>query len=133
MKNSRNQNGVTLIELMIVVAIVGILSSIAVYTFGGATEKARRSDATTALLRMAENQEKFYSASNSYNYTADETQIGGASTNEGYYILSSTTPADGTSFTLTATAVTGGAQANDTLCSVVTLNSAGQKAPVECW
>lgn len=57
----KRYSGVTLIELMIVVVIVGILAGIAYPSYRNYMTQARRSDAEIALLQAASRQEKFYS------------------------------------------------------------------------
>ena len=49
----RKQKGLTLVELMVVVAVMAILASVAIPQYRNQTTKARRSDATTALVRAA--------------------------------------------------------------------------------
>lgn len=131
MKKVRAQNGFTLLELAIVMLVIGVLASVAVNSFGSATERTRRTDATASLLKLAENQEKYYLINNAY--TDVMTDIGGEDTENAYYILSSVIGNAGSTYTLTATAVVGEAQASDVTCGVVTFNSAGQKAPADCW
>ena len=58
--------GMTLIELMIVVAIVALLASIAVPSYRQYVLRANRTEATTALLQLAAAQEKFYLQNNTY-------------------------------------------------------------------
>jgi len=58
--------GFTLIELMIVVAIIGILAAIAYPSYQNSVEKARRSDAQGALLGLANAMERHFTANNSY-------------------------------------------------------------------
>ncbi len=67
MKNSR---GFTLIELMIVVAIIAVLSAIALPAYNAYTIKASREAAQTELLQMAALQEKIYLNGNSYSVAA---------------------------------------------------------------
>jgi type IV pilus assembly protein PilA len=63
-KKSRNQKGFTLVELMVVVAIIGILSAIAVPVYRNVTEKAERS-AVEANLRTIDGAIIMYQANNS--------------------------------------------------------------------
>ena len=56
----RQSQGVTLLELMIVVVIIGLLSIIAVPSYRQYSIRAHRTEAKTALIRLATNQERFY-------------------------------------------------------------------------
>ncbi len=133
--------GVTLIELMVVMVIVGILAAIAIPSYRNYLLRAQRTDATTALLRIASAEEKFYLQNNIY---ASEAQRGLApplglgipNTEHGYYALAiAANPALAQGFTVTATAVAGGAQAGDAHCVSFTLNEQGQKGATntDCW
>lgn len=59
--------GFTLIELMVVVAIVGILASIAYPSYTENVRTSRRTDAKTALLDFATRQERFFTMQNRYS------------------------------------------------------------------
>lgn len=59
-------SGFTLMELMIVVAIVGILASIAYPAFTNALTKSRRAEGRTALAELLQQQERFMTQTNSY-------------------------------------------------------------------
>ena len=61
--------GFTLIDLIVAVAIVGLLVAIALPSYTAFVQKARRSDATSALVQLAIAQEKH--RSNNPQYTAD--------------------------------------------------------------
>ena len=74
----RAQRGFTLIELMITVAIIGILLRIAYPAYNNAVVKSRRSEAKTALLDLAQREERFLATSNQYSTSAPE--LGFAST-----------------------------------------------------
>ena len=70
--------GVTLLELMIVVVILGILGTIAVSTYRGYLLRTNRTEARMALLRVQAAQEKFFLQWNRYADTAELTPGPGA-------------------------------------------------------
>ncbi len=62
----RHHRGVTLVELLIVIVIIAILGLIAVPSYRQYSMRAQRTEAKTALLRLAANQERFYLQNNTY-------------------------------------------------------------------
>ena len=129
----RHQIGVTLLELMTVVVIIGVLTSIAVPSYRRYTLRAQRSDATAALLRIAAAQEKFYLQNNTYTTTvgAGGLNLGAGTSERGWYTLTIAAPAGftiGTAYLATATAVAGQAQATDTDCRTFTIRETGERA-----
>jgi type IV pilus assembly protein PilE len=114
--------GFTLIELMVVIAIVGIISAIAFPSYDSYMKKSRRADAKVALSTMADRQERFYLQNNTYS--ADVDDVGGAATKEGFYTLS-ITAAGVNGFQLAAEAI--GQQLNDTDCPNLYLSSTGAR------
>jgi len=92
------------------------------------------------LQEIAGEQVRYFSENN--QYTADLTVLGYAEkavdSPEGHYKISAATPT-ATNFILTATAIAGGAQANDKACGNFTLNAAGAKGvsgtdgAENCW
>ena len=65
-KPAARMTGFTLIELMITVAIVAILASIALPAYTSYVARARRADARTQLLQVAQFMQRFYAANDSY-------------------------------------------------------------------
>jgi len=66
--------GITLIELMIVVVIIGFMAVIAYPNYRDFAARAKRNEAKAALLQIATNQERFYLQNNTY--TCDMTRLG---------------------------------------------------------
>jgi type IV pilus assembly protein PilE len=130
----RYQYGVTLLELMAVVVIVGILASIAVPSYRGYILRAQRSDATAALLRVAAAQEKFYLQNNTYTTTLGSGGLNlvasGNATEKGWYSLSIAAPTGftiGTAYVATATAISGQNQYKDGDCRTFTIRETGER------
>ena len=63
---SKHAQGFTLIELMIAVAIIGILASIAIPSYQGSVKKSRRADAQGALMSLSNVMERHFTESNTY-------------------------------------------------------------------
>ena len=101
----RRMHGITLIELMIVLVVISILAAIAYPDYREFVARAKRTEAKTALLQIATNQERFYLQNNTY--TTDMTQLGfpvadNFITDSGSYDVR-VTAADANNFTATAT------------------------------
>lgn len=141
MSNAGNRSdGFTLIEVMIVVAIIGIIAAVAYPSYQGYVRKAQRVDAKSALLEVSARQEKFFGVN--YRYATTLVQLGyGAAfitENNRYNVTFTTTPAapaNATAYTVQASAL--GDQINDT-CDNFSLTSTGVKGVTEgtvedCW
>ena len=137
----RRQRGITLLELMMVVAIVGILSAIAIPTYRQYVVRASRADAKTALLQTAQRLERCYTNSTPYAYnsaTCTATVTLPFTVSGGKYIVSQTAlnPQD---YTIIATPQ--GGQAADAQCNVFQLTETGAQSvtgsysatPEMCW
>lgn len=128
------QEGFTLIELMITVAIVAILAAIAYPSYIEHVRRAHRADAKTALLNDAQFLERNFTESSAYNKDAAGTNITDASlphtqspsSGTAVYTLSATT-LTATTYTLTATPVNPGPMAGDA-CGALTLTHLGVKS-----
>lgn len=131
-----NAQGMSLLELIIVLVMVSIVTVIAIASYRQHVTRGRRADGTSTLLSMAMAQERYRSTHTQYGTLAQAW--GGVSTSsEGYYTLS-ISGVGASTYTLTATAV--GTQANDaaggTSCATLTLSmSSGTitKSPSACW
>jgi type IV pilus assembly protein PilE len=133
-------SGFTLIELMIVVAIIGILVGIGMPAYQNHMLKAHRADAQAELLDMAARQERFIAQNNSYTLLVSEAaglNLGRTTSREGYYDLTVTACGGGiaTCYLLTAAATAASGQTNDTDCLAITYSSTGAKSGTtgECW
>jgi type IV pilus assembly protein PilE len=143
----RHAAGFTLIELMIAVAIIGILVKLAYPAYTQSVLKSHRAEAKSALLDLASREERYFSTTN--QFTASAPQLGYASTaswpltvqagSSSYYTLSVAvdTTVSAPNFTATATAVN--SQVKDTKCMNFTLNQAGVQtvsgtdSAANCW
>jgi type IV pilus assembly protein PilE len=145
-RRSSREAGVTFIELMAVILIIAILGAIGIPSYRDYTMRAHRTEAKTALLRLATNQERFYIQNHRYSDTIDGS-VGFAlpkSENGVYAITVELLGADWTQgYKATATPVPGGGtngvdQSVDAKCTSFSLTSAGDKTaqgtqPETCW
>jgi len=136
MKMRKYMRGVTLMELMIVVVIVGILAAIAYPNYRQYVARAKRNEAKAALLQIATLQERFYLQNNTY--TTDMTQLGfgvaanALSASQSYII--NVNQADANTFAAVATYQFADAEAAK--CATFTIDGAGTKSSTpynDCW
>ncbi len=126
-----SDNGFSLIELLIVIAIMGIMAAVAIPSYTDYMLKSRRVDATSFLTEVASEQVRFYSEYNRYTGKMSELGYGDedtADSKEGHYTVSIVVPADGQSYTLTATPLAGSPQAKDDVCANISLTSSSQRS-----
>ena len=114
-------DGVTLIELMIVIVILGILASVAFPAYRNYAIRADRTEATSALLRIAAAQEKWYLQHNTYTPRLADLGFDPATEN-GKYALSIES-ADAAGFDARARAVAG--QSDDEKCPLFAIDQSG--------
>jgi len=128
--------GITLIELMIVIVIVGILAAIAYPNYREFVARATRNEAKAALLQAATNQERHYLQNN--QFSSDLTELGFSSnpftTDSDAYRISVEAVVPASNFTVTATYLLSGAESEK--CAEFTIDGRGIKASspdTDCW
>lgn len=136
--------GFTLIELMVALAILGLIVAISLPSYRQSIRKSNRSDAHISMSRLATLQEKFYFQNN--NYTGDFADIiSGASSgapvlsDEGHYTITLSVTGGGSGWNMIAVPIDD--QAGDEECVSLTLTSFGAKTALDidgaanpdCW
>lgn len=145
----KRSSGFTLMELMIVVAIIGILAGIAYPSYTAYVTKAKRSDAKVALLQMQIAQEKYRANCPQYAtaigsamscVTGNYTLIGSTTSPDGYYTIAISGTPTATAYTVTAAPL---APFADSACGTFAVNKDGKTTSAsvqttaakvtECW
>ena len=141
MITQKKNKGFTLIELMIVVAIIGIISAIAYPSYQESVRKSNRADGKATLNDVAQRLQRCFTAYSSYAHAScaiGQNLSGGGSVNSGEGMYTITGNLTATTFALTAAPVAGTTQAGDTKCASLTLNQAGVEGATgtlgaDCW
>jgi len=135
MKVSVNNKGFTLIELMIVVAIIGILASIAYPSYQDYVLRAKRGDAKAGLLSLQLAQEKYRASCAEYASGMDSTTrscVAGSSTAGDHDLIASNASADGNytlsifSASASGYVITAIPDHTDTDCEIFVMNEDGK-------
>lgn len=140
--------GFTLIELMIAVAVVGILAGIAYPSYMDSVRKSRRGQAKADLLEAAQMAERYRTVNNTYvgfgkadaSGILDGAMGKSPHTGKTYYNIK-LSDATANTFTLTAEPVTGAGQEKDKKCLSLIITHTGEKkigtgatgTAAECW
>ena len=129
--------GFTLVELMITVAVLGIIVAIGYPAYTDQMRKTRRADAKSALMDAAAKMERHYTQFGRYSATLANVGIAATSPENFYSIAATVTNPNSQTFTLTATRA--GQQAGDK-CGNYTINQAqnrsvtgGSLTSQQCW
>ena len=131
------QQAFTLLEVMVVVALLAILSTLAYASYGESVRKSNRGDAQAALSGLASAMQRYYTEQTPSTYVSAAASTPGAPKST---VFPSQSPLDGARkhynliiqsasasvYAVRAVPIAGGAQANDK-CGTLTMTSAGQK------
>ena len=131
------QNGFSLIELLIVIAIIGILAGIAYPSYQEYIARARRADAKTVLLENAQFLERFYTQNGTYVGAALPVTEAPKDGTTKYYDVGFVAAQTATAFQIQA--VPKGSQSGDK-CGKLRINQSNQKSVADatlsssaCW
>jgi type IV pilus assembly protein PilE len=133
---NKKTHGFTLIELMIVIAILSIIVAVGYPSYMEHVKKSRRAEGMGQLLELADRMERAYSDRGTYPTNISEVYV--ATTDNGLYTLSIVT-ANNVSFTVSATPTSVKGQNTDK-CHTFTMTSLGDKSVSggslgtgDCW
>ncbi|MEO8001789.1 MAG: type IV pilin protein [Arenimonas sp.] len=138
-----SQRGFSLLELMIVVAIIGILAAIAIPSYENSVVKTNRKAMTGCMLEAAQFMERFYTTNLAYNVTTGGVANAMPALSCRTDLVTSYTMTlsvmTATTYTVRATPI-GRQLSKDTLCGVLTVDQTGAKTEsgtaataTECW
>lgn len=129
--HKRADDGFSLIELMVVLAILGIIAAIAYPAYTRHVIKGSRAAAQAHLLEIAHAQSQYLADARTYGCTLDALNLTTpTSVSSKYTIAIPSETCSASRFIASATPISTGPQAND---GTLTINQSGAKAPAALW
>lgn len=130
--SARAQAGFTLVELVVVMAIVGILAAVAIPMYQSQVQRGHRASAQAVLLDAATRQRQFLIDQRAYASTLTELGLTVPATLSSRYVVTVEAQASATPPTFKVLATPAGTQTSDK-CSVLSVDQAGARLPASCW
>jgi type IV pilus assembly protein PilE len=139
--------GFSLLELLVAMALVALLTALALPAYAALVQRAQRNDARLALLAIQHAEELHYQDANAYTEMLSLPRADGGlglreRSDAGLYELTVSTSGDGQHFMATARPVPGTRQAGDTECALLILDETGRRSATDagnrdssaqCW
>ncbi len=131
MQARKQEQGFTMIELMITVAVIGILVAVGLPSYSNAVRKSNRSEAQSALMNIATRQQQMLVDTRKYVATVEELKVLVPDKVSSHYSVTITL-GTGTVPSFLATATPLGSQTKDS-CGTLTVDQNNTKLPANCW